>query len=59
MKIVEAMACCDDGETKEIIHSFVPLLPIKFRLSFLEHEVLSDGNYVPSIRESCEIDDEI
>lgn len=59
VKIVEAMACCDDGVTKEIIHSFVPLLPIKFRLSFLEHEVLSDGNYVPSIRESCEIDDEI
>lgn len=58
VRIVESVAC-DNGEdeVRELVHSFVPLLPIKLRLSFLDHEILSDENYVPSLRKNCLIED--
>ena len=44
--VVEAPCLDPDGNyIGDIIHSYAPLLPIKLRLSFLEHLILGDEQY--------------
>lgn len=49
--VIEALGLDHDGNPLgEIIHTFQPMLPVKLRLTFLKHTILSDHDYISSRR---------